>query len=56
MKNSRTPEERKAQTQDFHGALAKILRGVANIIGFSLTAMKNTQGFHAAQAVRGSGR
>ncbi len=31
--------------------LAKILRGVANIIGFSLTAMKNTQGFHAAQAI-----
>ncbi len=51
MKNSRTPEEREGQTQDFHGALAKILRGVANIIGFCLTAMKNTQGFHAAQAV-----
>ena len=31
--------------------MAKILRGVANIIRFGLTAVKNTQGFHAAQAV-----
>ena len=45
------PGGEEGQTQDFHGALAKILRGVANIIGFCLTAMKNTQGFHAAQAV-----
>ncbi len=29
----------------------KSLRGVANIIDFCLTAVKNTQGFHAAQAI-----
>ena len=45
------PGGEEGQTQDFHGALAKILRGVANIIDFCLTAVKNTQGFHAAQAI-----